>query len=154
MSCSVIDTMLLATLCVILISDNLCYKTLINLVHFAGVVVTYVSQQLAYFVMWNSLLLLWGIAFPFSYRRVNSSSKMQRIHIGIVASALIAPLLSTLVYFKDGFMGGEYPVPFCVGRNTDITFYFATLPQSIMLGASTIMLILVFWLIFKVSLGE
>lgn len=76
---------------------------------------------------------------------------MRHLHVAIVVSAFIVPLPSALINFKDGFLGAEYPVPLCVGRNSDITYYFLTLPQSVFIGLSSAVLALVLWLIFKVK---
>jgi hypothetical protein len=113
-------------------------------------VFSYVAMQLPFLVLVNSVVIFWGLAFPFSYRKQVMTGETWRVHLAIVLTALILPLPFAGVHLKDGFVGVEYPTTVCLGRNIDINYISFILPQSIMICISTILLILIFWTIFKV----
>ena len=106
-------------------------------------------MQLTYLALLNVAIIFWSLAFPFHFRKIRVAG-MTRIHIAIVVTALLLPLPLTLVHLKDGFVGIQQPTTLCFGRDTDSIYYFFTLPESVMLSATNILLILVFWKIFKV----
>ena len=75
---------------------------------------------------------------------------MHYLHAASIVLAILLPLPSGLVFLKDGFVTLEHPTFICFGRNTEYTYYALILPASILLGMATILLVISFWILFKV----
>lgn len=100
--------------------------------------------------MANTAVIFWGLALPFKYRTMMRTGQMLYVHITILLIGFLLPLPFALPQLKKGFVGVEFPTPVCVGRDIDFSYYLFILPQSIMICASVILLVLVFRIIFKV----
>lgn len=107
--------------------------------------------QISFLSLMNAVILFWSLAYPFNYKRAKALGRMHYIHIVIVLIALIMPLLTALVHLRDGFISIDYPTSFCYGRNSYLTFFFLTLPTSLVLCSCSVLMVLIFWLIFKVN---
>ena len=101
--------------------------------------------------MLHAVFLFWAVVFPFKYKEFQGLGKIRYAHIISVLVALILPLPAALVPLKDGFLSSRNPTLLCVGRNADYIYYFLVLPISIILGISSYLLVVTFWVIFKVS---
>ena len=69
----------------------------------------------------------------------------------MVIAALIlscVPLIAT--FTTGGFVTARFPTVNCFAREVDVTFYALELPLSILLGAGSSMLVLIFYKIFGV----
>ena len=119
-------------------------------VSFLGFITTYCFCQISILVFIFILFLFWSVAYPFSYRRLKILGMHRRAHIISVILALTLPLLPSLVHLKYGYFLPTTPPHICFGRNKTINFYMIILPQSIILGISTCLLVVIFWTIFKV----
>ena len=75
---------------------------------------------------------------------------MRYAHITCVLLALILPIVSALAPLKDGFVITRNPTLVCLAFNADYTYYFIVLPLSISFAVASCLLILTFWMIFKV----
>ena len=127
------------------------YSSICSVLHFAGLVTSYCVIQQPFLALANAAITFWALAFPFHYRRVKISGRKCHIHIAIVITALLLPLPFALAHLKHGFVGEEYPIPLCLGRNSDFNYYFFILPQSMMICATTVLLVLVASILFKVT---
>ena len=110
---------------------------------------TYILEQISILLLLHAIFLFWGVAFPFHYRKLKVNKHLRYAHIITVVLALVVPLLAALVPLKDGFIITSQPTLVCGGRNTDIIYYTFILPASILLAATSILLVLMFWTIFK-----
>jgi hypothetical protein len=120
----------------------------------AGMVLLYTTVQ---FTLWGclySIFLFWGVRFPFHYRKIRVSGKMRYIHITSFVSAVVIPLPGSLIQLKDGFINISNPPRFCVGCNTDLFFLSYTIPTTVFLAISCILMVFVFWTILKVCHGS
>lgn len=113
--------------------------------------ISYGVLQQGYLILVNAAIIFWALVFPFHYRKLIVTGRTRYVHIAVVITALFLPLPFALVHLKDGFIGAANPVNACVGRNSNFNYYFFTLPQSILLCAATILLLLVGREIFKVA---
>ena len=101
-------------------------------------------------VLYMAFLML-AVAHPIVFRKLKVSGRIHYLHATSFASAVLLPLPSGLVFFKDGFKAFEYPVFFCFGRNTDHVYFAVVLPMSILLGTATNILAILFWILAKVQ---
>jgi hypothetical protein len=100
--------------------------------------------------MVNAGLIFWGLTFPFHYRKTKDAGRTRHIHIVIALTSLILPLPFALVHLKDGFASADYPTTSCIGRSSDFNYYFFTLPESVMLCITAVLLVFVFRKVLKV----
>lgn len=68
-----------------------------------------------------------GIAFPFNYRRASSTNRTCWIHITLIVGSIILPLC------QGWFCQSDLSTPICLGRNSDLSYYFLILPNSILI---------------------
>ena len=115
---------------------------------------TYILEQISILLLLHALFLYWGVAFPFHYRQLKVNKRLKYAHIITVVLALVVPLSAALVPLKEGFIITSQPTLVCGGRSTDIIFYTFILPASIFLAATSMLLVLMFWAIFKASILE
>ena len=117
---------------------------------FTGIANLYLLLQITLWGTFHALGLCWGIAFPFHYRRFKTEGRVKYVHITTVVLGLALPAISALVPLVDGYTITPSPIDSCAGRNADITFFTMILPISILIAASSTVLIILFWIIFKV----
>ena len=107
--------------------------------------------------MWavlHAIFLFWGVKFPFNYRKLQLYGKIRYAHIISVLLALIFPLVTALIPLRDGFLSTRNPTLACLGRNTDYIYATLILPLSLAFGATSCLLVLTFWIIFKVGISK
>lgn len=96
-----------------------------------------------------AIVLFWGVRFPFNYRVTKTTGKIRYVHIASVALAVFFPLVAVLVNLRDGYTISFDSPHICIGRNLNYSYYTFLLPLSIVLGATSFLLILIFWTIFE-----
>ena len=110
----------------------------------------YYYSQLCLTLLIFIFFLLWGVAYPFSYRQLKVSGNHRYAHIICVVLALVIPLLPALAHLKDGYVNLAGNPHNCFGRNPSINHYMFILPLGTIVGISTYLLVIIFWIIFKV----
>ncbi len=118
---------------------------------YTGVAFQYLVEQIGMWAVLHAFLLFFGVAFPLKYREIKISGRLRYAHIISVLLALLIPLPSALIPLKDGFLNTRNPIVACFGRNSDHIYYTFVLPVSFILGVASCLLMLTFWMIFKVS---
>ena len=117
--------------------------------------------------------VLWGIRFPFKYRKFVETGNIKYLHFSCLIVGLCLPLLSVIasmanfavdiktdpilgnVTFLSGGLGyrpSRFPPIICTVGHPDTTFYSLIFPLEISLGVTGTALVLVFYFIYKVSL--
>ena len=107
------------------------------------------------FTLWGTfyaMFLFWAVRYPFNYRKIRTSGKMRYIHVTVFILAVLIPLPGPLIQLRDGYIKISNPPRFCVGRNTDLFFFSYSIPNSIFLATTCILMVLVFWTILKVRM--
>ena len=115
-----------------------------------GIVFVYTGIQISIWMVTFTVFLFWGVAFPFSYRQLKTSGRTRHAHIISVTLAVVVPLPLALVQLKNGFILVP-PSYGCIGRSSDYHYYILDLPASVLSAVSTVLLALIFWIIFKVE---
>ncbi len=98
------------------------------------------------------IFLLLALSCPYTFRKLKVLGKIHYLHVASVVLAVLIPLPFGLAFLKDGFMALEYPTFFCFGRNPDHVYFALMLPMSVLLGIATILLFILFWILFKVAI--
>ena len=119
--------------------------------YYAGIAYSYLSLQITLWGTFHALGLCWGIMFPFHYRRFKTEGRIKYVHVTTVILGLVLPAISALVPLAGGYTITPSPINHCVGRNMAITYFTIILPISILMAASSTVLIILFWIIFKVK---
>lgn len=123
--------------------------------------------------MWlfHTVTLFWKVAFPFHARSFDVTRRTKYIHIACVIAGILIPLIpiiasvatsavdfksgpSTNISFLDGGLGfrvTRFPPILCTGSDRDVVFYSVVLPLDISLTIGCSLLIIMFWIIHKVS---
>ena len=131
-----------------------------------------VYSTLASAIWWFMLTisLFWKLWFPFNARLRESKRQIKYIHLGCVLIGVLVPLIPIIglmsdfaarvnsstsnLTFVDGGMGFTSirfpPVP-CNGNSKALVFYTNILPTNIILAVGINIIILIFWLVHKVS---
>lgn len=120
----------------------------------AGIVNIYGLIQLTLPSVFHSFGLFWSIVFPFHYRRFKLEKKIKYVHITTLVLVLALPVFPALLHLIDGYSVGLGPFYTCIGRNTVVTYFTFILPISIILAIATSLMIIIFWTIFKVYMGN
>ena len=112
----------------------------------AGFIVWYSTMQFTLFWIMHISSIFWKIYFPMSTISLENIRKTKYIHGICLIAALLLPLISPIAsHMKDGFVIGDFPPYFCVGRNKAVTYYTLLFPLNILLGVGTSLLVLMFW---------
>ena len=120
----------------------------------AGIAHTYLILQITLWGAFHALGLCWGIVFPFHYRRFKMEGRIKYVHVITVVLGLVLPAISALVPLIDGYTITPSPIDHCVVRNMMIHYFTSILPISILVAASSAVLIILFWIIFKVIISS
>lgn len=120
----------------------------------AGIVFTYGLAQLGLFVLFHAGGLCWGVAFPFHFRRFKAQKQIKYIHITTIIATLFLPLVPALLHLDEGYGVANTPSTVCFGRNVAVTYFTLILPLSVILAIATSILVIMFWIIFKVNLPK
>lgn len=124
-------------------------KLSINSLHFAGFAGSYFGWQITIWMLLFTVVLVWGVRHPFSYRKLKALGRVRYAHIICVTLAVFGPLPSSLVILVDGYsITNENPYT-CVGRSLDFSYYAFLFPVSIMQACTTFILVVIFWTLFK-----
>ena len=115
-----------------------------------GFVRSYGLGQISLWIVFHAIGLLKSICFPFFYRKIKQEGALKYIHISTVIVALVLPLVLALLHLIDGYSVAPSPVVICTSQNITITYYSLVLPVSVLFGATTTILILLFRKIFRV----
>ena len=121
----------------------------LNNIIYAGVTYVYSLWQVNIWMLLFAVVLFWGVRYPFNYRMTKNTGKIRYVHIASVALAVFFPLVAVLVNLRDGYMISFDSPHICVGRDLNYSYYTFLLPLSIVLGATSLLLILIFWTIFQ-----
>ena len=91
------------------------------------------------------------IAFPMWSRKLDRKRTKIILHVVEVGVALslgtMAPILN-VIFLKYQF--GRFPPVFCI-PSKEVSFYTACLPLCIILAIGTILAVIMFWMLHKVS---
>lgn len=117
-----------------------------------GIVFYYTTIQACVWLALHAFFLFWGVAFPFNYREFKLTKKLKHLHAVSIVLGLTVPLPAALVPIKDGFIVPTTGlVLLCIGQDIDINFYTFILPLSILIAFTSILLNLMFCILFKVQ---
>ncbi len=113
--------------------------------------------------------LFWKIWFPFNAKMRETKHQIKYIHIGCGLAGLLIPFIPVIAHmasfaqrvqsdpstdFISGGLGFTFvrfpPLP-CNGRSKNISFYAIILPTNIMLAVGITLILLIFWLVHRVS---
>ena len=103
--------------------------------------------------MWavlHATFLFWAVRFPLSYRQLKTSGRIRYAHIISVVLAVIGPLVVPCISLRDGYSSISASTISCRGRNFELVYYATILPGSFLVGATSCLLVVIFWTIFKV----
>ena len=108
--------------------------------------------QITLWGTFHAVGLYWGVAFPFHFRRFKSEGRIKYVHVTTVIVVLLLPMIPALVPLVDGYAITLGPSDLCVGSNMDITYFTVILPISVLMATSSTILIILFWIVFKVKI--
>jgi len=123
----------------------------------AGIVIYYGLFQLAVWWFCHVVSLFWKIRFPFHARSFETAHRVKYIHIAMVIVGLVLPTLPVIVAFtagnpsSRGFGLTRFPPILCTSLQSDPTFYSLVLPINVLLAIGVPLLIIIFWIIYKVQ---
>ncbi len=133
---------------------------------YIGATFYYCTLQLSMFWLCHILAIFWGLKFPFHARTFRTTHRIKYLHIACIALCTTLPLIpvvATMVQYSRGKSFGEavegglgfgvirFPPILCTGRHQDTMFYALILPVVVLLMAGMTVLIVIFWIIHKVS---
>ena len=140
----------------------------------SGILYSYCLFQISVWWLFHIMVLFWKVRFPFHARSFEVAHKIKYIHIICVLIGLLLPLVpivismakfamdinsneflrSKNITFASGGLGyGQirFPPVLCYGTDRNSVFYSLILLVNIILATGITFLILLFWLIHKVS---
>ena len=119
-----------------------------------GIVFTYVYGQLTVWWLCHITAMFWALKFPFQAHKFDVTGKTKYLHLTVVVLGLTLPWIPVIVAFATGgFAIGRFPPVTCFGKNRDGSFYGLVVPLAIADATGLTLLLLIFWIIFKVRLA-
>ena len=102
--------------------------------------------QISLWVTFHALGLCWDIAFPFHYRRFKTEGRNKYVLVITTVLGLVLPAIPALAPLViNGYTLAPGPIDHCGVRNVDITYFTMILPISILMAASSTVLINLFY---------
>ena len=117
-----------------------------------GMAFIYFVVQFDYLGTMQAFFLLWSVKYPLKFRYMKCTGKMRYAHITGVLFILLGPLFGPLLVLADGYLISLTDSPYLAafGRNRDHFFIAFTVPATISLAATTILMCFIFWTILQV----
>lgn len=116
--------------------------------------------QLTVWWLCHIVLLFWKIRFPFHAKIFESKRRFKYVHITMIIIGFLLPLLPVVVAFTAGdpslrgFRTILYPPFRCDNLQPVPLFYSLLLPLNLLLVAGNVLLIIIFWVIHKVTTAQ
>lgn len=138
---------------------------------FPGMVQVYSTLSVALWWFMLTAALFWKIWFPFSAKMCETKRKVKYIHIGCALAGLLIPFTPVIALMANfaqrvksdpstdfvsgglGFTSVRFPPLPCNGNSKIIVFYTNILPSNLILAAGITLILLIFWLVHRVSAG-
>lgn len=101
-----------------------------------GAVFYYAVLQQVCIWFFHVVVIFWGIAFPFSSRRLKKKGYQKVLHLSIVLISFVFPVIPLAVGFATGgYTIPRFPPTTCLAANLDATFYSFILPITVIMAA-------------------
>ena len=121
------------------------------LVHVTGFLFQWGLMLLAEFWLLHVIHLFIKIAFPMWSRKLDRKQTKIFLHVVEVCGALfLTTLAPTLIVILSKYQFGRFPPVMCFASK-EVTFYTTCLPLCIILAIGTILAVIMFWMLHKVS---
>ena len=100
-----------------------------------GAVFYYAVLQQVCIWFFHVVVIFWGIAFPFSSRRLKKKGYQKVLHLSIVLISFVFPVIPLAVGFATGgYTIPRFPPTTCLAANLDATFYAFILPITVIMA--------------------
>ena len=116
-------------------------------------VFTYVYWQLTIWWLCHITAMFWGLRFPFQAHKFDVTGKTKYLHLTVVVLGLTLPWIPVIVAFATGgFVITRLPPGpvTCFGKSFTAFHYSLIFPAAIADATGLTLLLLIFWIIFKV----
>ena len=130
-----------------------------------------VYSTLSVALWWFMLIasLLWKIWFPYNAKMCQTKHQIKYIHIGCGLAGFLIPFTPIIAHMASfaqraksdlntdfvsgglGFIFVRFPPLPCNGNSKVIAFYTNILPSDLILAAGITLILLIFWLVHRVS---
>ena len=133
-----------------------------------GVVQVYTFPSLALWWLMVTVTLFWKICFPLDLQIREAKKQTKYIHLGFSLVGLLVPLIpviAVLAHFRVqnpslsdfvsgglGFNSVRSPPLACNTASVNLIFYTTILPITFILAVGLTLVLLIFWLIHRVSM--
>ena len=108
----------------------------------------YVMLLVTLLWLFHILMLSWGVIWPWHHQAYHTSGRMKYIHLTIVATSLVLPIISILAcQWSEGFGLSILSYYKCEGRGSKDSFFAVTMPVDIMIIIGTSVLLYTIWII-------
>ncbi len=113
-----------------------------------GGVTLFTAQQGISLLLCYTLVILWGMMFPFHARRTLDNSRKRRcIHVTIVLLTIVPALIIVAGSYAFGSYITAFPPLSCPLEDVNANYFLQLLPASIKAAATVSCLILAIWLL-------
>ena len=94
--------------------------------------------------------VLWGMKFPFQARAFQQKANFKYLHIGMVAVAIVIPLVPVAVVIGTGGSAAPFSPPFiCAAKNVDVLFYTIAPLGSLLFGIGISLIVPIFLILIR-----
>ena len=108
----------------------------------------YVVLLVALLWLFHIVMLSWGVIWPWHHQAYHNSGRMKYIHLTIVATSLVLPIISILAcQWSEGFGLSILSYYKCEGQGPKDSFFAVTVPLDIMIIIGTSVLLYTIWII-------
>lgn len=105
----------------------------------------YFGLQVALWWLFHTTVIFWGIMRPIQYRQMCDSGKMKYIHLTMVFTGLILPLVATLICHWTGGFGINLLLHYsCHSKNISAIRYSVYIPLNVIVIIGTGLLLIIF----------
>jgi hypothetical protein len=110
----------------------------------------YISSQVALWWIFHLSMIFCAVFWPFKYHYWRQSGCLKYIHLVMVLTALVLPIVPVIICLKlDGYVLYTLIQPMCVARNSQAAFYSHVLPLISAVAVGLYLLILILWKFFS-----
>lgn len=115
-----------------------------------GVMNVYLAQEMAYWLLFYALGVFWATAFPFKYKMAKANGRIKPVCILTVIIGILIPLPSFLLILDGYYSTNIYHNGYLTAKNPRLYYLTSILHFSVIVAITTSLLIIIFWIVFKV----
>lgn len=107
-------------------------------------VLYYISGQAHLLWLFHIASIFWGVQFPFHHRKITKAGYVKYVHLAMVLTAVLLPvILAGVPFATGGYALPRFPPGSCHAEDTDTIYSVFMLPTAIIMPTGCTMMVFV-----------